>query len=358
MHAAFATVEEVGTSAKSLVIFGRAIPFELKSLDIYSVDYYYENPRVNYVISKLSSGAVTSSHIESALLDMDSTKDLIHDIEENGGLLEPIIVYSDRVIEGNTRLCAYRRLHAKTKDDRWRYIRAQVINDYISPKEIFVILSNYHIKGKKEWDTYEKAACIRKMLDQGQTIDEVAKLVGSNKPKVENMLKAYEAMRTKFLPKLAAAAETVLDDGQALRKFSYFEAMFINKDLSKRADDTPAFVDEFAGWVQEGRIPKAQDVRQLHEILGNKKARKEFESEEPGVAYEAAQDILRSVRPDKVAGFYRQVSLFTDMIKKANVEKTREEIECNPNKKNVLKQCLHEFEKYCKEVGLASKNMK
>jgi len=94
-------------SKTSIVIEGKELRYEIKELDIFEIDYYFDNPRINYVISKYPKEEVTPDLIEKALFEKDSTRELLHDIETNGGLIEPIIVLNSQVIEGNTRLCVY-----------------------------------------------------------------------------------------------------------------------------------------------------------------------------------------------------------------------------------------------------------
>lgn len=337
---------------KYLTIDGRSFRFEVKELDIYSIDYYYDNPRINYIISKYPPDKVTSQLIEDSLASMDYTKELQHDILENGGLLESIIVANNKVVEGNTRLCAYRRLHKRTSDPKWSRIRAHVITDPVTEDEIFAILSNYHIKGKKPWNLYEKAACIAKMAEQGKEISEIAKRIGSTKPKVENMLRAYEVMRDKYLKKKESEKGLVGGVPEELKKFSYFEAFFINKNLAERASKTPGFIDEFVEWVAEDRIPRAQDVRELDKILDNKKAKKVFLETTPEDAFAEAKETLHWNQPSKVDGFYKKVDQFRDFLREVEVNKIKAEVNKNPHMRNTVKRCLKEFNKFCREIGV------
>ena len=341
-------------SKEVIVVDGRSIHYEIKDLDIYSIDYYMDNPRINYIISKYPVEQINSELIEKTLLARDATRDLIHDIEANGGLLEPIIVLEGKVIEGNTRLCAYRRLFVKNQDDRWKYIKANVLTDAVTQKEVFTILSSYHINGKTPWVPFEKAACINKMIEQGHSIEEVVRVVGNKKTKVENMLKAYKAMKDNYLVKV--------DDGRVtgnleeINKFSYFEALYVNKNLANRANDTPDFLNSFVEWVAEGRIPKAQDVRELHNILDTKKARKKFLESEPDQSFEDAKQVLYHNKPGKVNGFYNKLEQFRELIGESNIVKIREEISSNSNMKSAIKRCFKDFKKFYKEIGLMEDN--
>ena len=320
----------------TFVIHGRTINYEIKKIDILELDYFYDNPRINYIISKYSPEKITSKLIEDAFLSLDYPKALLNDISSNGGLTDEVLVLDGKVIEGNTRFYCFRRLWNKTKDEKWRYIPAKVIIDKIEERELFLLLNNYHIKGKKSWDAYEKAACICKMLDQGYNIEEVAREVGSTVPKVENLRKAYQTMRDKYLARDEIRSKSPMESHEELKKYSYFEAFFTDKSLTSRADTTPQFIDQFVEWVAEGRIPKATDVRCLHEILGNKKAQKIFKDDESSTAFKEAFNELNWDRPDKVNGFYKKVADFRELIINANVQEIREQVAENP-------QCKHTF---------------
>ena len=339
-------------ASQAMIIRGRDIKYEIKNVDIFEIDYYYENPRVNYIISRYPPEQVTSSLIENTLASLDSTKDLRQDIEKNGGLTDEIIVLNGQVIEGNTRLCCYRRIYTKNQVDKWKYISAKVITEEITQKEIFSLLSNYHIKGKTRWDAYEKAACICKMVEQDYSIEEVAQEIRSTIPKVEAMLNAYKTMRDKYLVKPEVKNEPKMESREEIRKYSYFEAFYSDKNLVKRRKETPQFEDEFVEWVSQDKLPNAQCVRELNNILSNKKARNTFLEDDTDGCFDEAMEVLNWQRPDKVDGFYKKIKRFRELIREANPAKIRAEIHDNPHKKTELKRCYRDFEKFCKEIDL------
>jgi len=339
-------------ASQAIIIHGRELKYEIKNVDIFEVDYYYDNPRVNYIISRYPPEQVTSQLIHDTLATLDSTKELRQDIEKNGGLTDEIIILNGEVIEGNTRLCCYRRIYNDNQDDKWKYIRAKVITEDVTQKEIFSLLSNYHIKGKTRWDAYEKAACISKMVEQGYSIEEVAQEIRSTKPKVEAMLNAYKTMRDKYLVRPEVKNEPKMESREEIRKFSYFDAFYSDKKLVKRLKETPQFENEFVEWVSQGKLPKAESVRELNNILCNKKARNAFLEDDTEGCFIDAMEILNWQRPDKVDGFYKKVNRFRELIREANPTKIRAEILANPNKKTELKRCLKDFERFCKDIDL------
>ena len=219
---------------EAIIVKGREISYEIKDVDIYSLEYYKENPRINYIVSKHSPEKVTQQFIEQELLKLDTVKERIKDLEENKGLLDEVYVLGNKVVEGNTRLCAFRRLHKKYPDDsRWRVIKARILQNDVTDDELFYILSIFHIKGKTEWDAYEKAAYIYKMIKVlNKSPEDIGKQLGKQRKTVEAMLRAYEVMSRKYL---ATISETDLVNGvrDQLKKYSYFEAFFCKRTWYK-----------------------------------------------------------------------------------------------------------------------------
>lgn len=337
---------------ETITVLGREITYEIKDVDINSLEYYKENPRINYIISRYPQEKVTQEFIEQELLKLDSTKERIKDLEENKGLLDEVYVIGNKVVEGNTRLCAYRRLSRKYPEDpRWKRIKARILKDKVKDEELFYILGTFHIKGKTEWDAFEKAAYIHKMIKiLNKNPEEIAKQLGKQKKTIDAMLKAYEVMSQKYL--VCSGNATFNGSRDDLKKYSYFEAFFLQKELAKKVEDTPDFLDQFVEWVKEDRFKKAQNVRELPKILSNKKAYKAFYEGETEEAFDDAMNVLYEHKPEKVDRFYKKVREFRELISEAETLTIKKEIEENKNKKAELQQCFRDLKRFCKEVGL------
>lgn len=322
--------------------------------------YYAENPRINYIIST-HDGEVTQEIIEQKLLALDTTKDLVKDIEENQGLIEEVLVIGDEVVEGNTRLAVYRRLAKKHPNEpRWKTIPAKVLSSEIRPQELFFILGTFHIKGKNEWSAYEKAAYIHRMVRElDYSSQDVAKQLGHQANTVEAMLKSYETMRDIYLPQATKDSDD-FETQDALRKYSHFEAFYRQKDLAQRARETPLFVEEFCEWVIADVFPKADSVRsELPKILNNKRASKTFYAlvdTEPEVAFEEAELVLHESKPEQMDPFYIGVKEFRDLLQNASVEEIKADLEADGPRaracRDQLKRCHKEFGRFCHLLGL------
>ncbi len=76
--------------------------------------FYPENPRV-YSIVSADDREPSQDEIETALTGREHVKKLVHSIKANGGLTDPLLVREGDlvVLEGNSRLAAYRLLFAR-----------------------------------------------------------------------------------------------------------------------------------------------------------------------------------------------------------------------------------------------------
>ena len=340
-------------TTESIVVLGRRIKYEIKDVDIYSLEYYNDNPRINYIISRTPAEKVTQNYIEQELLKLDSTKERMKDLEDNKGLIDEVYVLEGKVVEGNTRLCAYRRLHKKYPDDgKWETIKARVLQGPVSEEELFYILGTFHIKGKTPWDAYEKAAYIYKMIKVlKKNPEEIGKQLGIQNKTIEAKIKAYEAMSNKYLAG-SSGGESLNGGRDDLKKYSYFEAFYTQKDLVQKANETPAFLDEFVDWVKEDRFKNAQSVRELPDILSHKKSCRTFCETDAEDAFEEAKHVLYEHKPEKVDRFYKKIREFRDLLREAKIVQIKSEIDENPNKKTELSKCYKELKRFCKDIGL------
>ena len=135
--------------------------------------------------------------IYEKLLGEPSVKTLIPDIRRNGGLIEPILVRADRrvVVEGNSRLAAYRYLYAKYDDDKWSTIPCRLVSRLTNDQQA-ALLHYIHVKGKTSWTRYEKAhfTYIQHKI-KGKTIQEVAKLFSISTSKAYQDIRIIQSMK-------------------------------------------------------------------------------------------------------------------------------------------------------------------
>jgi hypothetical protein len=239
-----------------ITVLGQKILTIVEEIDIFKLEYWKENPRVNAIIKQIHGDKdLTDEDLNQALWEKDSVKDLTKDIERHGGLIDDIFVKGNTVLEGNSRLCAYRHLYANAEkrndaDEmlKWSYIRARVIPDDTSNEIVFSILGTWHIKGKTQWDTYEKAAYLKKMLiNYGYSYKDIANTISQTEKFVKDHIEAYDMM--------------VENDVYTLEKFSYFYELVKNKKIKDLAEKDNTIIPKTIQAIKENKFTRGDQIR-------------------------------------------------------------------------------------------------
>lgn len=259
------------------------------------------------MIRNSGNSHVDQESIYQCIALLGTTKKLTNEIFANGGLVEEVIVSDHTVIEGNSRLAAYRQLHAKyPNDEKWLTIPAKILDENIDRESVEFLLGTYHVNGKSSWPAFEKAAFISRALEQGASLDDLARDFGQGKILLSAAAKAYDAMIEYLLPLYSNEdCENAYDC--ISHRYSYFEALFRVRGIS-RERKKPEFLSSFAYWVFSGAFEKAAYVRDLPAILANAEAKLVFDQcmlSLPSEAYERAMEALNS---QKACNSQRQLS--------------------------------------------------
>jgi hypothetical protein len=146
----------------TLVIRNKEIPITIEFLPQISLSFYLENPRV-YSVVRAENEEPSQEDIEAELRQREHVRRLKIEIESNGGLMDAVIVRGTtrEVIEGNSRLAAYRTL-AETDPIKWAYMKCNVLPDDIDESLIAALLGQYHLAGKAQWFPYEQAGFLHR----------------------------------------------------------------------------------------------------------------------------------------------------------------------------------------------------
>lgn len=333
-------------SKSSITVGDMTIETEIRMLPVKQLLYYAENPRIFSILKQLG-GTVPQDEIERKLWEQDSTKDLFQDIKRNGGLLEEIIVRDKQVLEGNSRLCAYRHLlkNATESGDveatkRWTYIRAKILPDNTSDELIFAILGILHIRGKAEWRPYEQASYLfRQSTTYKKRPNDLANQIGIKEAEVKNMIEAYQLME-----KYGVADPS---------RFSYYVEFAKSRkipDIQEYLPPNLVLEDRFSEWVKDEKIPRAEAVRDLPVILKDKSARTKFLA--GSIEFEEALEIARDRHPETTSSFYSKLKKATDAMSNAEVLRIREEISNDTNKRYIISELYKTTRKFAKDVGI------
>lgn len=313
-----------------IVVVGKEIKTCIEEVDIFKLRYWRDNPRVNSIVKQKYGSEISDKDIEEELWHLDSVKELFQDIRQNKGLIDEIFVRKDLVLEGNSRLCAYRHLYKKAKDEdeksQWSRIRARIIPDDTTDEIIYAILGTWHIKGKAEWKKFEKAAYIYRLESEyGKTLDEISVMTRIKSiAKIKNMIESYEIMVNKKM-----------DSATDQSKFSAVYEIVKNRKMKEIKEKESELFEKSIEAVKNERFERAEEVRDLPKIIKDKKAKKAFFDE--GEDFKDALDIAKERHPEHSDIFYKQLKKTTKILQDATVERI-EEIKQNGNKKYIVEK--------------------
>ncbi len=278
-----------------LTIGDRKISTEYINIPHTDLEFYAENPRVH---SLLMSGDTepTQEDIENTLIKMPHVIRLKKEIEQFGGLAEPVYVKDGKakiVLEGNSRLAAYRLL-SKEDPIKWNEMRCQLLKN-INDSEIFQLLGLLHINGKNDWDPFEQSGFFyrRHKIDKISK-SELGKSLSMSSMEVGKLIEVYEFMKKKGLPS---------------KQYSYYDSYLRSNKIRPVRNDNSGFDDLIIQKINNGEISEARVLRdQLPKICekGGKVLRKFIKEELPfddAVNASEAGDFNRQIK--KIGDFQK-----------------------------------------------------
>jgi hypothetical protein len=275
------------------------------------------NPRLAFKIHARELTDPTQKDLQDLLWEDPDVTALRRSIAATGGLIEAIIVQDDgTVLEGNCRLTCVRKLdeEAKGKDPKWRTIRARILPPGVDRRTIDVLLGELHIAGKNEWTPFEQAAHLYGMTQKGYKEVDLAGMYRQSKSYINAKIRAYKLMSEDFVP-LAQGDDHDIKNPD--RYWSWFEEFYkgckpsaSGKENTARVYDGRELEEKFCGWVANGKIPKAEQTRQLAKMLENKEAMKIFEKTGIDKAFEFVAD----KDPTVGSKLWKQLQAATDLL--------------------------------------------
>lgn len=237
-------------------ISGTRINVRIEELPVLELRFYEENPRV-YTILRNNGGIPGQEEIEEHMLSMDHVKTLRQSIKEVG-LIDPLIVRDGDfvVLEGNSRLAAYRKL-VKEDPIKWGKVKCKVLPKDIEQSTVLTILGQYHIVGRKDWSPFEQAGfLVRGLAATKVKIDEFAKSLGLSVANAKKCVEVYEYM----------VGQNDLNPA----KWSYYEEFLKNRAIKNIVRDNPEFEVKVVEDIKTGKIHEASDIRKLGDIAKSK----------------------------------------------------------------------------------------
>lgn len=256
-------------STMNITIKDQVIPVRQESIPIHELVYYKDNPRVHSIIKdKLGldeHGLQTV--IGEVMKQHPSVKNLLPRIRQHGGLVEPIVVIwkTRQVLEGNSRLAAFRILHDKSpSDERWQSIPCHVI-DSLSQDQQDSYLAILHQDGKTPWSAYEKANHIYRRHKEGQGYAEIAETMGVTQAEVKTRIAVMDMMKENS------------DENRS--NYSHYDVLTRTRVIKKELDSPGSKLRKriLALVKQDENKPAAKDLRdKLPTVINNKRQYKKY----------------------------------------------------------------------------------
>jgi hypothetical protein len=306
ISAAPLVVDEITLDGKRVQVQSVDLPLDQVTLDP-------RNPRIANTVSISISdeGEALQRKLETLLWEDDDVRDLYRQVLINQGLVERIIVRQDgKVVEGNCRTVVYRKLREKQPSERrWQRIPARILPGDIGDRDVAILLGEMHVAGKNTWTPFEKAGHVYRMHNDFALIqDEIALRLRMSKSKVNQLIRAFDMMKNKYLPKYPGPASS--------RKFSYFEELFKKPPLREWINSTPGAEELFVEWVGTSKLEQGAQVRELPSILEDEEAVKALSLE----GFAAAQRVLAEDNPAVTSKLFRRMLEMTDALRKAQLD--------------------------------------
>jgi hypothetical protein len=287
-------------------INGRSQKINIKLIEIDKLILDEFNPRISFFKDNQPKSSLSSEEVIFALTQKrpDAFRKLKDSIDNNRGIIYPIWVEpkennSFRVIEGNSRVVAYKQLAVDQPfEEAWKKIISYILPEKISEEKLNFIRLLAHLRGTNEWDAYEKAKYLFKLWkDEGWSIPRLEKQTKMSEKEIENSIKAYEIMEEQYLPHH-------YDDPNETSKFSYFVEFVRDKKLQNSLQKNSLGLSDFINWISdENMIPTGQDVRKLKDIIEGESTREVFINK----GFESARQVLELKKPYLISPLYRDI---------------------------------------------------
>jgi len=236
--------EEHGT----LLIKGTKIPTVTRMVDQSELSFWIDNPRV-YSLLHQSEAKPDQIEVYKRLRELEHVRELVGDIRSNGGLIDPLIVRSGDmvVLEGNSRLAAYRYL-AAADPVKWGQARCTLLPMDIPERLIFSLLGQYHVKGKKDWAPYEKAGFLyRRHKEQNVELSVVAGELGMSPKAARHLVDVFMFM--------------IKHKDTDRERWSYYDEFLKSSKIRKAREEFAGFDELVVKEIKTGGIARAMDLR-------------------------------------------------------------------------------------------------
>ena len=312
-------------SVRKIIIGNQQVDAKEVELPQAQLLFYSENPRIYTILQDLGESP-TQPEIEKQMKAHDHVKTLKDSIKANGGLLEPIIVRRNVVLEGNSRLAAYRIL-ASEDPIKWGKIKSNVLPDDTSDDVVTSLLGTLHLVGKTPWSPYEQAGfLVRRIEKSRKPIDAIAQELGIRVSDAKLSIEVYKEM-------MAA-------DDMNPTKWSYYFELLKNRDIRKYDENNPTmeFKQKLIEKIKNDEVDRAADIRK-YGTLAKSKGENSVEAITDvlngDITIDAAVELVSN--ETKLASLNAKVETFFNFMNKEQIalKENRDDLELKFNLKKI-----------------------
>lgn len=237
-------------------IGNKQLKYEEIEIPVVNLRFYPKNPRVYSILNEDEWVDPDQETIYEHMKRSEHVKALKLNISMNGGLINPILVSDNIVIEGNSRLAAYKLLQEKDPIT-WGKIRCHVFEEPLSDDDVFNLLCTFHVNGRKDWNAMEQAGLLyRRQQECMRPIEEIAKERGMKAAEAKNMVATFEIMKE--------------NDDIEQSKWSYYEEFRKIKSEVLKSEDKVEDVSvkqTILDRIKDGTIGESKDLRKIGKLL-------------------------------------------------------------------------------------------
>ena len=210
--------------------------------------FYTEKPRIYSQVWNDPDVEPTQETIFQHLSRMEYVRDvLIPSIRHNKGLIEPVLIRQNVVLEGNSRLAAYRLLSGEDPT-AWQLIRVRILPDSVTESQVFSLLGEFHIIGKKDWAPFEQAGYLwRRFNKHNMSEDELKSESGLSRANIRHLIHVYGFMMEH-------------DERDPVR-WSYYDELFSGRKFAQARELFPNFDEVIVEKIKTEEIKRAVDLR-------------------------------------------------------------------------------------------------
>jgi hypothetical protein len=281
---------------------GQTVESSSRMMQMNDLLFYYQNPRVFSVLrTKFGNKNPTQEDIFELMSAQDYVKELKKQIKKDG-LKEPVIVNINtmEVIEGNSRLAAYRMLYDEDPM-KWSEISCEILPENITHAQIDDLISSVHMTStKKNWDPAEVSGWLWRLSNEENFTTEqlVKKFTGWTAEKIKTYISTYQFM----------IDNNLTDHSQ----FSHWLVLNTNKHIKKIKKEYPQLDQVIIEKVQNNEIDKAVRIRDELPIIANapKKLVKKFV--EGDISFDKAHKFAIELGVDR--NIYKNLNDFKEWI--------------------------------------------